>query len=81
MVGPRLRIRRGEERRGEACTCVLVWKPEGKRPLGRPKHRREDNIKINLKEAGRGCMGWIELNLDSNRRWALVNAVMKLRVP
>ena len=60
---------------------VLVGKPEGKRPLGRPRHRWEDNIKIDLKEVGCGGMHWIELAQDRDRFWALVNAVMKLQVP
>ena len=60
---------------------VLVGKPEGTRPLGRPGHRWEDNIKMDLQEVGCGVMRWIELAQDRNRRWALVNAVMKLRVP
>jgi len=56
-------------------------KPEGKRPLGRPRRRWEDNIKINLQEVGCGGMGWIELAQDMDRRRAVVNAVMNLRVP
>jgi hypothetical protein len=60
---------------------VLVGKPEGKRPLGRPRHRREDNIKMDLKEVGCGSMGWIELAQDRGRRLALVNAIMNLRTP
>jgi len=58
-----------------------VGKPEGKRPLGRPRHRWEDNIKMNLQEVGCGGMDWIKLALDRDRWQALVNAVMKLRVP
>jgi len=58
-----------------------VGKPEGKRQLGRPRHRWEDNIQMDLQEVGCGAMDWIELAQDSDRWWALVNAVMNLRVP
>jgi len=67
------------ERRG--IYRVLVWKPEGKRPLGRSRHRWEDNIKMDLQEMGCGGMDWIELAQDRDRWQALVNAVMNLRVP
>jgi len=60
---------------------VLVGKPEGKRPLGRPRRRWEDNIKMDLQEVGCGYMDWIELVQDRDRWRALVNAVMNLRVP
>jgi hypothetical protein len=60
---------------------VLVGKPEGKRPLGRPRSRWEDNVKIDLPEVGCVHMDWIELAQDRDRWRALVNAVMKLRVP
>jgi len=60
---------------------VLVGKPEGKRPLGRPRGRWEKNIKINLQEVGCGGMDWIELAQDRGRWRALVTAVMNLRVP
>ena len=60
---------------------VLVGKPEGKRPLGRPRRRWKDNIKMNLQEVGCGDMDWIELAQERDRWRALVNAVMKLRVP
>jgi len=60
---------------------VLVGKPEGRRPLGRPRHRWGDNIKMYLQEMGCGCIDWIELPQDRVRWRALVNAVMNLRVP
>jgi hypothetical protein len=66
------------ERRG--VYRVLVGKHEGKRPLGRPTYRRGDNIKMDLQEVGFGGMDWIDLAQDRNRRWALVNAVMNVRV-
>jgi len=60
---------------------VFVWKPDGKRPLGRPRRRWEDNIKMHLQEVGCGGMFWIKLAQDRDRWRALVNAVMNLRVP
>ena len=65
----------------EACTGVWWGKTEGNRPLGRPRRRWEDNIKMDLQEVECGGMDWIELAQDRDRWWALVNAVMKLRVP
>ena len=59
----------------------LVVKPEGKRPLGWPRHRWEDNIKMDLQEVGCRGVDWIELAQDSDRWRALVNGVMNLRVP
>ena len=59
---------------------VIVGKSEGKRPLGRPRRRWED-ISIDLQDVGCGGMDWIELAQDRDRSWALVNAVMNLRVP
>jgi hypothetical protein len=60
---------------------VLVKKPEGKRPLGRPRRRWEDNVKIYLQELGCGVMDWIELAQDKDRWRALVSKVRNLRVP
>ena len=60
---------------------VLVGKPEGKRPLERPRRRWDDNIKMDLHEVGCGFMDWIDLAQDRDRWRALVNAVMNLRVP
>jgi hypothetical protein len=59
---------------------VLVGRPEGRRPLGRLRHRWEDNIKMDLQDV-RGGMGWIELVQDRDRWRTLVNKVMNLRVP
>jgi hypothetical protein len=59
---------------------VLEGRPDIKGPLGRPRHRWEDNIKLNLQQVGWG-MDWIDLALDRDRWWAPVNAVMNLRVP
>jgi hypothetical protein len=58
----------------------LVGKPEGKRTLGRPRHRWEDNIKMDLQEVGGGGVDWIDLAQDKDRWQALVNAVMNLQV-
>jgi hypothetical protein len=63
-----------------ACT-ILVEKPEGKRPLGRPTCRWVDNIKIDLGDTGWGGMDWIHLSQDRDQWRALVNMVMNLRVP
>jgi len=59
---------------------VLVVKPVGKRSLGRPRRRWEDNIKMDLREVGGGG-DWMELAQDRDRWWALVNRVMNFRVP
>jgi len=60
---------------------VLVGKPEGRAPLATPRHRWEDNIKMDLQDVGCGGMEWIELAQDRDRWQAPVNAVIKLRVP
>ena len=60
---------------------VLVGKPEGKRPLGKPRRRWKENIKTDIQEVGCGGMDWIDLAQDSDRWQALVNAGMKFRVP
>ena len=60
---------------------VLVGKPEGKKPLGRSRHRCDDNIKMDLQEMGCEGMDWIDVAQDRNRWWVLVNAVMNLQVP
>jgi hypothetical protein len=60
---------------------VLVGKPEEKRPLGRPRRRWEDNVRMDLQEVGCVCEEWIVLAQDRDRWRALVSAVRKLRVP
>jgi hypothetical protein len=66
---------------GEACTGLWRGKPEGKMPLGRPRHRWEDNIKMDVQEVG--CVGidWIDLAKGRDRWRVLVNAVRNHRVP
>ena len=59
----------------------LVGKPEGNRPLGRPRYRWEDNIKMDLKEVECRGMDWIDVSEDRDTWRALVNAVMNIRVP
>ena len=60
---------------------VSVGKPEGTRPLRRPRRRWEENIKMDLQEVGCGGMDWIELAQETDRWRALLNAVMNLQVP
>jgi hypothetical protein len=60
---------------------ILVGKPEGKRPRGRPRCRSVDNIKMDLREIGFGGMDWTDLVQDRDQWRALVNTVMNLRVP
>jgi hypothetical protein len=69
--------RMGEER---GVYRVLVGKPEGKRPLERPRHRWEDNIRMDLQDVGCGGMDWIGLTQDRDRWRAIVNVIMNLRV-
>jgi hypothetical protein len=71
-------VRIGE---GRGVYRVLVGKPEGKRSLGGPRCRWEDNIKMGLQEVGCGFMDWIELAQDRDSCWALENAVMNFRAP
>ena len=66
---------------GRGVHRVLLGKHEGKRPLGRPINRWEDNIKVDLQEVGGSCGDWMELAQDRDRRWALVSTVMNFRVP
>jgi hypothetical protein len=68
----------GEER---GVCSVLAGKLEGKRPLGRPRRRWEDNIRMDLQEVGCGYMDWIGLAQDRDRWWTHVSAVMNLGVP
>jgi len=68
----------GEER---GMYRVLVGKPEGKRLLGRPRHRWVNNIRMDLQEVGCGYMDWIGLTQDRERWRTLVSVVMNLRVP
>ena len=65
---------------GRGMHWALVGKHEGKIPLGRPRRRREDNIKTDLQEVGGSCGDWMELAQDRDRSRALVSTVMNLRV-
>jgi len=66
---------------GRGVHRVLVEKPEGKKPLGRPRRRWDDNIKMHLQEIGGSCGDWMELAQDRDGWRALVSTVMNLRVP
>jgi hypothetical protein len=74
-------LRHGWERRGTCTYRLLVGRPEGKRPLGRPRRRWIDNIKMGILEIGLNVVDWIGLAQDRYRWRALVNSVMNLRVP
>ena len=65
---------------GTIAYTIVVGRPEGKRPLGRPRRRWEDNVTMDLQEAGYGDMDWIALTQDKDRWRALVNVVMNIRV-
>jgi hypothetical protein len=66
---------------GSGIYRVLVGRPEGKRPLGRPRHSWEDNIKMDLREIGVDGMKWIWMGWDRVQWWDFVNMVMNLCVP
>jgi len=72
-------VARMDEERG--VYRVLVGKPEGRRPLGRPRRRWVNNIRTDIQDVGCGCMDWIGLAQDRDRWRTLVSAVMNLRVP
>jgi hypothetical protein len=76
MAGHKARM--GEKRHAYR---ILVGKPEGKKPLGRPRRSWEDNIRMDLREIGWGGMDWIDLAQDRDQWRALVNTVMNVRVP
>jgi hypothetical protein len=65
---------------GRGAYRILVGRPEGRKPLGRPRHRWEDNVKMDLQEVGWGGMDWIDMAQDRDRWQALVSAVINLRV-
>jgi hypothetical protein len=68
-------------RMGEGRVVHRVGKPEGKRPLGRPRRRWKDNINMDLQSVGGGCRDWMELAQNRNRWWALVSTVRDFRAP
>jgi hypothetical protein len=71
----------GTHGRGERCLQGFGWRPEGKRSLGRPRRRWEDDIKLHLRETGIDVAKWIQLAQDRVQWWAFLNTVMNLRVP
>jgi hypothetical protein len=75
-IGLRIILKRDERK-----IVILVGRPEGRRPLGRPRRRWEDNIKMDLREIGFRDVDWIHWARDRDRWRALVNTVMNLRVP
>jgi hypothetical protein len=66
---------------GRGVYWILVWRPEGNRPLGRPRRRWEDNIKMDFREIGIAEANWIRPAQDRVWWWAFVNTIMNLRVP
>jgi hypothetical protein len=66
---------------GRGAYRILLGRPEGRRPLGRPRHRWEDNIKMDLQVVGWEVVDWIDMAQDRDRWWALVNEVMNIQVP
>jgi hypothetical protein len=78
MKGKRSEARMADRR---GVYGVYVGRSDGKRPLGRSRHRWEDNIEMDLQEVGRGTMDWIAVIQVRDRWLAIVNAVMNLRVP
>jgi hypothetical protein len=71
----------GTHGEGRGVYIVLVWRPEGKRPLGRPRCRWEDNIKMNLRDIGIYGANWIQLAQDRVQWRPFANTVLNLRVP
>jgi hypothetical protein len=82
-AGNRLRVDQHMSSHFTDCTIITSFAPvwEGKRPLGRPRHSWDDNIKTDLREKGIGGANWIRLAQDRVEWWAFVNTVMNLRVP
>jgi hypothetical protein len=66
---------------GRGVYRVFIWRPKGKRPLGSPRRRWEDNIKMDLREIGIDGANWIQLSQDRVQWQVFVNTVMNLRVP